>query len=81
MNKDISKAIMDRKRLRHKFLRGRSSEDRSTYNKQINFCVSLIPKIKKDYYNNLDYQKIIDNKSFWNYIKPLLSGKTRDLIR
>ena len=75
MNKDISKAIMDRTRLRHKFLRSRSVEDRNAYNKQRNYCVSLIRKIKKDYYNNLDYKKIIDNKSFWKYIKPLLSEK------
>ena len=47
MNKDISKAIMDRARLRHKFLRSRSIEDRNAYNKQRNYCVSLIRKIKK----------------------------------
>ena len=35
MNKDISKAIMDRTRLRHKFLRSRSVEDRNAYNKEI----------------------------------------------
>ena len=75
MNKDISKAIMDRTRLRHKFLRSRSVEDRNAYNKQRNYCVSLIRKIKKDYYNNLDYKKIIDNKSFWKYVKPLFTEK------
>ena len=75
MNKDISKAIMDRTRLRHKFLRSRSVEDRNAYNKQRNYCVSLIRKIKKDYYNNLDCKKIIDNKSFWKHVKPLLSEK------
>ena len=47
MNKDISKVIMDRTRLTHKFLRSRSIEDRKTYNKQRNYCVSLIRKIKK----------------------------------
>ena len=62
MNKDISKAIMDGTRLRHKFLRSRSIEDRNAYKRQRNYCVSLIRKIKEDYYNNLDYRKIIDNK-------------------
>ena len=75
MNKDIFKAIMHRTSLRHKFLKSRSTEDRKAYNKQRNYCVSLIRKIKKDYYNNLDYKKIIDNKSFWKHIKPLLSEK------
>ena len=44
-----------------------------TTNKEI--IVSLIRKIKKDYYNNLDYKKIIDNNSFWKHVKPLLSEK------
>ena len=45
MNKDISKAIMDRTRLRS--LRSRSIENRKACNKQRNYCVSLIRKIKK----------------------------------
>ena len=75
MNKDISKAIMDCLRLRRRFLRSRSIEDRKAYNKQRTYCVSLIRKIKKDYYSNLDYKKIIDNKSFWKYVKPLFTDK------
>ena len=75
MNKNISKAIMDRTRLRHKFLRSRSIEDRKAYNKQRNYCVSLIQKIKKDHYNNLDYKMIIDNKSYWKYVKVLFTEK------
>ena len=75
MNEDISEAIIDGTIIRHKFLKSRSIEDRKAYNKQRNYCASLIRKIKKDYYNNLDYKKIIDNKSFWKYIKPLLSEK------
>ena len=75
MNKDISKAIMDRTSLRHKFLRGRSVEDKNAYNKKRNYCVSLFRKIKKDYFNNLDCKNIIDNKSFWKHVKPLLLEK------
>ena len=75
MNKDISKAIMNRTRLTHTFLRSQWIEDRNAHNKQRNYCVSLFRKIKKDYYNNLDYKNIIDNKCFWKYIKPLLSER------
>ena len=75
MNKDIFKAIMHRTSLRHKFLKSRSTEDRKAYNKQRNYCVSLIREIKKDYYNNLDYKKIIDSKSFWKHVKPLFTKK------
>ena len=38
MNKDISKAIMDRTRLRHKFFKESTIEDKNAYNKQRNYC-------------------------------------------
>ena len=53
MNKDIYKAIMDRTRLRHKFLRSRSIEDRNVYNKQRDYCVSLMGSSIKDVRTNL----------------------------
>ena len=37
--------------------------------------VSLIRKIKTDHYNNLDYKKIMYNKSFWKHVKPLFTKK------
>ena len=48
MNKNISKAIMDRTRLRNRVLRTRSNGDKEVYNKQRNYCVSLIWKIKQE---------------------------------
>ena len=75
MNKNIYKAIMDRTRLRNKFLRSRSTESKLAYNKQRNYCVSLIRQTKRDYYNNLDHKNIIDTKSFWKYVKPFLTDK------
>ena len=45
-----------------------------TTNKEI--IVSLIRKIKKDYYNNLDFKKIIDNKYFWKHVKHLFTEKS-----
>ena len=75
MNKNISKAIMDHTRLRNKFLKSRSTESKLAYNKQRNYCVSLIRQTKRDYYNNLDHENISDNKSFWKYIKPFLTDK------
>ena len=51
------------------------------YNKQRNYCVWLIRKLKKDYYNNLDNKKIIDNKSFWKYVKPLFTEKNARSIK
>ena len=76
MNKNISKAKMNRTRLRNRFLRTRCNEDKEIYNKQRNYCVSLIRKTKQQYYNNLDHWKVADNRSFWRSIKPLFSDKS-----
>ena len=75
MNKNISKAIMDRTRLRNKFLKSRSTESKLAYIKQRNYCVSLIRQTKRDYYNNLNNKNFIDNKSFWKCVKPFLTDK------
>ena len=53
---------MIRARLRNKFLKDRSKENKSRYSKQRNYCASLIRKKKKDYYSNLDIKKVTDNK-------------------
>ena len=41
MNKAISKAVMNRARLRNKFLNNRSAENKLAYNLQRNYCASL----------------------------------------
>ena len=81
LNKQILKTIMNRIRLRNKFLRTRSAEGRFAYNQQRKFCLSLIRKAKKDYYNNLDHKKVTDNKSFWKTVKPLFSDKSSSLSK
>ena len=75
MNKAISKAVMDRTRLRNEFLNNRSAENKLAYNRQRNYCVSLTPKSKRDYYNNFDNRNVTDNKLFWKTFKPLFSDK------
>ena len=62
---------MKRTRLRNKFLKDRNKENKRRYSKQRNYCVSLIRKMKKDYYSNLDIKKVTDNKTFQRTIKPI----------
>ena len=45
---------MKRTRLRNKFMDSKTDADRTAYDKQSNYCVSLIPKEKKAYYNNIN---------------------------
>ena len=64
---------MTRTKLRTIFLQNRSEENRIRYTKQRNFCVSLLRKTKKRYYENLNEKFVVDNKLFWKTVKPLLS--------
>ena len=77
MNKTMSKAIMLRAKLRNKFLKNRSNENRTNYVKQRNHCISLLRKTKTEYYSNLDEKNICDNKTFWKTVKPMLSKKIK----
>ena len=72
-NKELSKAIMTRTKLRNIFLQNKSEESRIRYTKQRHFCVSLLRKTKKRYYENLNEKFVVDNKLFWKTVKPLLS--------
>ena len=74
INSKIHKEVM-RTRLRNKFIDSKTDADRIAYNKQRNYCVSLIPKEKKAYYSNLNIRDVTDNKTFWRKIKPLSSEK------
>ena len=66
---------MRRTCLRNKFIDSKTDVDRIAYNKQRNYCVSLIRKEKKTYYSNLNIRDVTDNKTFWRKVKPLFSEK------
>ena len=80
--KELSKEIVTRSRLRNKYLKNRNEENRAIYVKQRNYCVPLLRKSKRKYYENLDERNLMDNKLFWKTIKPSFSDKivTRDRI-
>ena len=65
MNRIFGKEIMKRSRLRNKFLKSKSEADKKKYVKQINHCVSLLKRTKKESYGNLDTKKAADNRTFW----------------
>ena len=77
MNKALSKEIMRRTRLRNKFLKDRSEENKKKYSKQRNYCVSLLRKFKSHYFRNLNEKNFNGNKTFWKTIEPFLSGRVR----
>ena len=58
VSKVLSMAIMTRSRLRNKYLKNPNKPNELNYKKQRNYCVDLLRKEKKKYYNNLDVKLI-----------------------
>ena len=66
---------MRRPQLESKFLKHKTPESRQIYTKQRNYCSRLYKKERKKYYNNLNINKITDNKQFWETVKPFYLKK------
>ena len=66
---------MKRSKLPNKYLRERTNQAKSLYNKKRNACVSILLKNKRDYLGNFNNKIITDNRTFWKTISPLFSEK------
>ena len=66
-----------RSKLRNKFLKSNTIESIEAYKKQRNYCVSLLRATKKNYYENLNINVIMDSKKFWKSVKPFFSEKSQ----
>ena len=78
MTKDLPKYIMERSRLRNKYLKNNNVGNRKLYTKLRNYYVSLLIKTKitkMAYYENLDERKGSENKLFGRIVKPSPSKK------
>ena len=61
---------MARTRLLNKYWKDNSAQNLFGYKGQINFCVKLLRKSKKNFYNNLNVKRITDKRKFCQTIKP-----------
>ena len=75
INSKIHKEVIKRARLSNKFIDSNTDVDRIAYNKQRNYCASLIRKEKKSLYSNLNIRDVTNNKNFWRKVKSLFSEK------
>ena len=75
MNKQLRKAIMTRARLLNKIRKFNCPENQLTYKMQRNYCIKLLKRSKKDFYNNLNVKKVTDKKHFWKTIQPNFTDK------
>ena len=68
---------MQRTRFRNRFLKNPTTENRLIYNRQRNFCLSLLRKEKREYFANLNEKDINDSRTFWHIVKAFLSDKIK----
>ena len=76
MNKGVRMVITVRTYLLNNFRNKNLLINELAYKRQSNFCSTLIKETKRNFYNNLNVNKITDNKSFWKTIKPSFTEKT-----
>ena len=79
MAKELRKAIMNWSKLRNKFLKTSNDVSKRCFNRQRNFCVSvlvLFRKTKRRFLGKLDHRFVSDNYKFWKIVRPLFSEKT-----
>lgn len=74
-NKDMHKAIMVRSRLKNRYLRDKTRENKLNYNRQRNYCTSLLRRVKRNFYDKLDDSSVTDAKRFWKTVKRFFSNK------
>ena len=76
MTKELRIAIMQKSKLRQKFLKERTNDSKHLYSRQRNLCVSLLRKTKRDYFKKLNNKVISDYKKFWQTISPYFQRKS-----
>ena len=75
MDKELNQAIMVRSKIRNKFLKLKTEENRLAYAKHRNYCVKLLQEKKRQYFKNLNLSSITNNKLFWKTVSPLFTEK------
>ena len=83
MNKELSKTTMHGSKLPNSFLRNRSNGNEKMYSKQRNYYVSLLRRVKLNYYNNVNEKKkkkLLMIKSFGKHLSPFLPASFHFLM-
>ena len=75
MTNELSKAIMNKSKLKDRYTKWLSHETFLAFKKQKNICKNLNKKTKKNYFSKITSNGVIGNKQFWNTVKPFLTSK------
>ena len=75
MNKELSKAIMEKFRLRNRYLKYHSGENFLAYKNIKNKCNNLLKQSTNKYIKDISNKGAATSKSFWNTVKPFITNK------
>ena len=75
MNKTLRKAIYTRSRFKNNLNKNPTDDNKIKYKKQRNLCVNLRKKAIKQHIRKVTDSGIIENKNFWEIIKPFITNK------
>ena len=75
MTKELSKAIMNRSKLKNRYTKWPSYENSLAFKMQKNICKNLNKKTKKNYVSKIASNGVMGNKQFWNTVKLFLMSK------
>ena len=75
MNKELTKAIQNKSRIRNRFNNWRSRENYLEYQNIKKKCKFLAFKAEKEHFEKILSKGIITNKEFWEKVAPSLSSK------
>ena len=75
MNKELSKAIMEKFRLQNRHLKYPSRKTFLAYKNNKSKCNNLLKQCQKKYIKDISNKGAATSKSFWNTAKPFISHK------
>ena len=74
ITKKLSKAVMNRPKLRSRYIKWPSRKNFLDYEKAKNTCNTLNKFAKKSYFDKVTSKDFVSNKAFWT-VKPILTKK------
>ena len=75
MTNELSKAIMNKFKIRNTYQKWPSRENFLAFKEAKKFCNKLTKSVKKAYFRKVTRKGVVNNKAFWNTVKPFLTNK------
>ena len=75
MTKELSKGIMHKSKLKNKYQKWPSRENFLALQKAKNYCNNLSKSTKRKYFEKVTKKCFVNNRAFWNTVKPFLTNK------